>query len=48
MAMGIAKYNAECRAIVTRYCAEWEVIVTVGAVSACTRVRRGVARRGAL
>ena len=26
--MGIDKYNAECRAIVTRYCAEWETIVT--------------------
>ena len=28
LAMGIDKYNAECRAIVTRYCAEWEVVVT--------------------
>ncbi len=27
-AMGIDKYNAECRAIVTRYCKEWETIVT--------------------
>jgi isoleucyl-tRNA synthetase len=26
--MGIDKYNAECRGIVTRYCAEWETIVT--------------------
>mmetsp|Transcript_9257 Transcript_9257/g.18219 ORF Transcript_9257/g.18219 Transcript_9257/m.18219 type:complete len:1163 (-) Transcript_9257:42-3530(-) len=25
--MGIAKYNAECRNIVTRYCSEWERIV---------------------
>ncbi|GBG23945.1 Isoleucine--tRNA ligase [Hondaea fermentalgiana] len=25
--MGIAKYNAECRSIVTRYCSEWERIV---------------------
>ncbi|KAK5639168.1 hypothetical protein RI129_011660 [Pyrocoelia pectoralis] len=25
--MGIAKYNAECRKIVTRYVAEWEMIV---------------------
>jgi hypothetical protein len=29
LAMGIDKYNAECRSIVTRYCAEWEVIVGV-------------------
>ena len=28
LAMGIDKYNAECRAIVTRYCAEWETVVT--------------------
>ena len=28
LAMGIDKYNAECRGIVTRYCAEWETIVT--------------------
>jgi len=28
LAMGIDKYNAECRKIVTRYCAEWEDIVT--------------------
>ena len=28
MAMGIAAYNAECRSIVTRYCSEWETIVT--------------------
>lgn len=28
MAMGIAKYNAECRGIVTRYCSQWEDIVT--------------------
>lgn len=27
LAMGIDKYNAECRSIVTRYCKEWEVIV---------------------
>lgn len=26
--MGIDKYNAECRGIVSRYCAEWEHIVT--------------------
>lgn len=26
--MGIDKYNAECRAIVMRYAAEWEIIVT--------------------
>ena len=28
LAMGIDKYNAECRGIVTRYCAEWETVVT--------------------
>ncbi len=28
LAMGIDKYNAECRSIVTRYCGEWEQIVT--------------------
>ena len=28
MKMGIAKYNAECRSIVTRYCSQWEQIVT--------------------
>ena len=28
MKMGIAAYNAECRAIVTRYCAEWETTIT--------------------
>jgi isoleucyl-tRNA synthetase len=28
MKMGIDKYNAACRAIVTRYCAEWETTVT--------------------
>lgn len=28
MEMGIAKYNDECRSIVTRYCSEWETIVT--------------------
>ena len=27
-AMGIRAYNAECRGIVTRYCAQWEDIVT--------------------
>lgn len=27
-AMGIAAYNEECRAIVTRYTKEWETIVT--------------------
>eukprot|EP00741_Cyanophora_paradoxa_P015733 tig00020904_g15189.t1 len=27
LAMGIAKYNAHCRSIVTRYCTEWEKIV---------------------
>jgi len=26
--MGIAAYNAECRAIVTRYTSEWESVVT--------------------
>lgn len=25
--MGIAKYNSECRSIVTRYCKEWEQVV---------------------
>lgn len=25
--MGIDKYNAECRSIVTRYCGEWETII---------------------
>jgi hypothetical protein len=33
LAMGIDKYNAECRSIVTRYCAEWEVIVGVRALT---------------
>ena len=28
LAMGIDKYNAECRGIVTRYCGEWEMVVT--------------------
>jgi isoleucyl-tRNA synthetase len=28
LAMGIDKYNAECRSIVTRYCGEWEAVVT--------------------
>ena len=28
MRMGIDKYNAACRAIVTRYCTEWETTVT--------------------
>ena len=28
LAMGIDKYNAACRSIVTRYCAEWETVVT--------------------
>ena len=28
MKMGIAKYNAECRSIVTRYCSQWEQVVT--------------------
>jgi isoleucyl-tRNA synthetase len=28
MKMGIAKYNAECRSIVTRYCSEWESTIT--------------------
>ena len=28
LAMGIDKYNAACRAIVTRYCGEWETVVT--------------------
>lgn len=28
MAMGIDKYNAECRAIVMKYAAEWESTVT--------------------
>jgi len=27
LAMGIDKYNAECRAIVNRYCGEWETII---------------------
>jgi isoleucyl-tRNA synthetase len=27
MAMGIDKYNAECKSIVTRYCKEWEITV---------------------
>ena len=27
-AMGIRKYNEECRSIVTRYCEQWETIVT--------------------
>ena len=27
--MGIDKYNAECRSIVTRYSKEWETVVTV-------------------
>jgi isoleucyl-tRNA synthetase len=28
LAMGIDKYNAACRSIVTRYCGEWETVVT--------------------
>jgi isoleucyl-tRNA synthetase len=28
MAMGIARYNAECRSIVMRYAKEWETLVT--------------------
>jgi isoleucyl-tRNA synthetase len=26
--MGIAAYNGHCRSIVSRYCSEWETIVT--------------------
>lgn len=26
--MGIAAYNGECRKIVSRYCKEWETVVT--------------------
>jgi isoleucyl-tRNA synthetase len=25
--MGIAKYNAECRSIVSRYCGEWKDVI---------------------
>jgi isoleucyl-tRNA synthetase len=28
MAMGIPAYNKECRSIVSRYCKEWETVVT--------------------